>query len=248
MTSHIVGFGRGMIDLKDVVYFLVMTAAFLILNGFSLEGRLKPKARLFFSTAVGFCLIIAVMLNWLLHDLPLGRFDITEGKSHTVSNVSAKILKNLKVPVSVKLYISPADNMPTALKAIEQEITDKLEELRVASDNKFKFQVIHLETVADKGDAVHKSLQEQGVTPFQVESIQKDEIGVKLIYSTLVIEYKEKPSEIIPRIVPQTMQNLEYQLLSRIYKMTQDEKPKVAVFSPVKKEELSPEVSKLLEE
>ena len=39
MTTHFAGIERGVIDLRDVVYFVSMTTLFLVLNTFSLEGR-----------------------------------------------------------------------------------------------------------------------------------------------------------------------------------------------------------------
>jgi gliding-associated putative ABC transporter substrate-binding component GldG len=236
VASHWVGFGKGVVDLRDVLYFFAAIAIFLFLNGLSLEGRFRPKAKIIFSGAVAVCFVSLVLLNWLAHDLPLGRFDLTEGQLHTVSEVTQKILKGLKVPVQAKLYISPPENLPTALKTLEREITDKLEELKVISGGKFQYRVIHLET-SGQDQTLKAKLENEGVVPFQVESIQRDEVGVKIVYSTLVIEYKEKPQEILPRLVPQALVNLEYQLMSRIYKMTLEEKPKVAVFAPVKEDE-----------
>lgn len=247
VAAHLNGFMKGVVDVKDVLYFLVAIAVMLFLNGLSLEGRYRPRAKLVFSGAVAVCLVSLTLLNWLTHDLPLGRFDLSEGQLHTVSDVSKKILTDLKVPVQVKLYISPPDGMPTVLKTLEREITDKLEELKVVSEGKFRYRVIHLENTAQDDESVQK-LRNQGVSPFQVESVQRDEVGVKLIYSTLVIEYKEKGQEILPRLVPQGLIDLEYQLMSRIVKMTMEERPKIAVFAPLKSRELPEELAKILKE
>ncbi|OGW84118.1 MAG: hypothetical protein A3C47_06970 [Omnitrophica bacterium RIFCSPHIGHO2_02_FULL_51_18] len=246
ITSHLTGFGKGVIDIKDILYFTVMIVLFLALNGLSLEGRYRPKGKIVFSGAVVVCFVIAVLLNWLFRDLGFSRFDLTEGQAYTVSEVSARVLRNLKVPVQVKLYMSPSESMPTLLKNLERDVVDKLEELRSVSDNKFTYRVVHLEPGGDAEDPVRKTLQPQGVIPFQVESIQRDEVGVKLIYSTLIIEYKEKTNEIIPRIVPQTVQDLEYQILSRIYKMTLESRPNIAVYAPVKGQALSSDLDKIL--
>lgn len=248
LGRRIIDLGKGVIDLKDLVYFLVMIAVFLFLNGLSLEGRYRPKARLFFSGAVGMLLCSAVLVNWLIKDLPLGRFDMTEGKQYTVAAASVKILKGLKVPVNVKLFISPPDKMPTVLKSLEQDALDKLEELRVASGNKLRYQVVHVDAVPDEKDPMRQTLQNQGVVPFQVESVQKDEVGVKLIYSTLALQYKEKPIEVISRVVPQTLYDIEYQMLLRITKMTLEDRPRVAIFAPAKKEQLPADVAKALGE
>jgi len=70
--------------------------------------------------------------------------------------------------------------------------------------------------------------------PFQVESINKDEVGVKLIYSALTINYKEKPEEVLPRIVPNNLADLEYIIFSRIMKLIPQKKPKNCTFLPFK--------------
>ncbi len=244
-TGHLLSFSRGIIDFKDILYFVLLSAVFLFLNGLSLEGRFKPKARAVYSTAVVLALVVAVLANWLLHDMTLGRFDLTQGRIYTISETSLRLLKQLKVPVLVKYYVSPADHMPTVLKRLEQDAQDKLEELKIASGGNFTYRIVHIGLDATEDQKL--AYQEQGVVPFQVESIQKDEVGVKLIYSTVTIEYKEKPVELLPRIVPAALFDLEYQLVSRIYKLTLEEKPKVALYAPVQREEFQDDVAKLLE-
>jgi len=235
-ASHLNGFPAGVVDMRNVLYFLFGSAAFLFLNGLSFEGRYRPKAQWVFSGAVAVCLAGFVVLNFLLHDMPLGRFDLTQGQVNKVSDVSKKILANLKAPAQLTLYITPSENMPSLLKTLEQGVRDKIEELRIASDGKLKFRVVHLENASQDEDALLK-LRNEGVVPFQVESVQRDEVGVKVIYSSLVIEYKEKPQEVLPRLLPQMLGDLEYQLLSRLNKLVMDEKPIVAVFAPIPKSE-----------
>ncbi|OGW91105.1 MAG: hypothetical protein A3D28_03250 [Omnitrophica bacterium RIFCSPHIGHO2_02_FULL_63_14] len=247
MAGRLVDFGRGVIDLVDIVYFVLAIGALLFLNGLSLEGRYRPKARLVFSAAVAVVTLSVVLVNWLIQDVRIGRWDVTEARVHTISENSVKVLKGLKVPVRVKYYVSAREGMPTMLKSLEQEVSDKLEALRAASGDKVQWSVVRLESVPDEKDPMRRTLQNQGVTPFQVESVQRDEVGVKLIFSTLVLEYKEKPLEIIPRVLPGSLQDTEYQILSRVFKMTLEERPKIAMVAPLKENELTPELTKVLE-
>ena len=258
-ASHIISFGKGVISIKDILYFTAAISVFLILNGFYFEGRLRPKAKAVFSLTVIVSMLGLTVFNWLIHDLRLGRFDITETKIYTTSPVSQKILQSLKVPVSLNLYISPQDKMPTALKTIEQDISGKLDELKIISNNKFNYKVFHIEASnlieqnqksaesSNTTGSLEKRLQDKGVLPFQVESIDKDEVGLKLIYSAITITYKEKNEEILPRLTPTDIPDLEYLILSRITKLTREKKPNIAVFSPVKNQDLSPELSRLLQ-
>ncbi|MEK7849742.1 MAG: Gldg family protein [Candidatus Omnitrophota bacterium] len=263
-ASHVLSFNKGVIDIKDIVYFAVMVFVLLFLNGLFFEGRMRPNAKLVFLSAVFVCLTGAIIFNWLVHDLPFGRFDVTENRIYTVSKASKKILTSLKAPVLIKVYITPVEKMPTALKTLQQDITGKLDELKIVSGNKLKYQVAHIEAAnlmeqnkeqkpglpdfpeAGAETSIEKTLQAKGIVPFQVESIDRDELGVKLVYSALTITYKEKGDEILPRLVPGNIPDMEYLLLSRIVKLTQETKPKMALFSPLKTQELSPEMAQLL--
>jgi len=258
-ASRLTGFNRGVIDLKSVVYFLAAGSVFLLLNGLSLEGRLRPKAKIVFTTAVVTCLSGLIVFNWLVHDLDIARFDITENRIYTVSESAKKIFKELKVPAAVNLYITPVEKMPTAFKTLEADITGKMEELKVASGNKLNFKVFHIEAAnlmedrnkdgAQSGanaDSLEKSLQEKGIVPFQVESINKDELGVKLIYSAMTISYKEKAENILQRILPQNLPDLEYMFFSRLLKLMRDKAPFIAVYSPLKVQDVDWEMNRIL--
>lgn len=243
-ASHIISFGKGVISVKDILYFIAAISVFLALNGFYFEGRLRPKAKAVFSVSVIVSILGLTVFNWLTHDLRLGRFDITEAKIYTTSTASRKILHELKVPVSLSLYISPQDKMPTAFKTLEQDISGKLDELKIISNNKLNYKIFHIEASSlieqnqkqneSQGapDSLEKKLQDKGVLPFQVESIDKDELGLKLIYSAVSITYKEKGEEILPRLTPRDISDLEYLIVSRIAKLTREKKPNIALFSP----------------
>ncbi|MCK5260258.1 MAG: Gldg family protein [Candidatus Omnitrophica bacterium] len=254
MTRHFESFQRGVIDNRDILYFIVMTIVFLVLNVFSIEDRLRPKAKVFFSTAVGICIAMSMVINLLFMDMPLGRYDLTENKLYTVTESTKTIIKNLKAPVLVKVYISPAENMPTALKTLEQDITDRLDELQVFSGGNLSYKVFHMETIhqqaqEDKSeDSLEDKLQKKGIAPFQVRSIEQDELGIKLIYSAVAIAYKEKEEAIIPRIVPGGLSNLEYELVSRIYRMTLDETPKVALVAPYTDKQADARIQQMLKQ
>ena len=263
VASHAGSFSRGVIDVKDIIYFAAASSVFLVLNGLFLEGRLRPKSKLVFTGAVAACLIGVVTFNWLIHDLDFGRMDITQDKIYTVSDVSKKVLRELKAPLLVNLYITPADKMPTAYKTLEQDIAGKLQELKVSSNNKFSYKIFHIEAAKlleekkkesrdasanAQPDSLEASLQDKGISPFQVESIDKDEMGLKLVYSAMSIAYMEKKEEVLPRILPQTLPDLEYLIFSRVLKLTQAQKPVVAMFSPPKNRALPPELSVLLGE
>ena len=236
MTQHFASFSKGVIDVRDILYYVMGSAIFLTLNCFWLESRLRPNAKSLFATGAAIFLSIFFVFNFLFTDISIGRFDITEGKIYTMSPASAEILKGLKAPVVAKLYISPQDKMPSGLKMLESEVRDKLDEFKVASKGKFDYKVFHLEAANVAGqegqESLERSIEKKGVRPFQVRSIEADEMGVRLIYSAMTLSYKERPDEILPQITPGDLLDLEYKLVSKIFKMSLPEQPKVALVAP----------------
>ena len=227
-ANHFSSIERGVLDIRDIIYFLSYTVLFLWLNAVVVEQVMRRLAdkRFIINAAVG--LAVLMMLNLVVSDMHIGRFDLTEGKIYTVSPAAKNILKKLKdAPVTIRYYVSPKDKMPAAMKGIEQEVTDMLREFEVVS-NRIKYEVVDPTADVD----MTQTLENKGITPFDARSIERDSFGIKRIYSAIAVSYLDKPEEVIPQVVPQNLNSLEYELLSRIYRMTMANKPKVVVVAP----------------
>lgn len=263
LSDHFEVFTRGVIEIADVLYFVAWTAIFLLLNVIFIDGRNRPGTRLVFSGAVAVCLGIGFLANWLIADTSLGRFDLTEGRVFTVSQASKNILNNVDTTVQVKLYITASGDMPTGMTSLQRDITDKLDELRIASGGKLQYSVYNLEVSeviasaqdanldGEEGDedseeeALEKRLLDKGVQPFAVETMSESQVTSKLVYSSIGVAYKDKKEEIIPRILPQTLPELEYRLVSTIYKLTREKDPSVALVAPKEAINISPQMRQL---
>src|SRR5262249_9507905 len=191
VTAHYATFTKGVLVVGDVLYFLIWTAVFLFLNGLFLDIRSRPAARNTFLVAVALCLGIGLIANWLFAGQSLGRFDLTQDKIYTLSDASIKILKNLRAPVHVNLYITPKDKMPTEMQRLEQDILDKLDEMRLASKGQLLPKAMHMEAASvlqqPQGDkepgGLEKRLLDKGVRPFSVQALREDGGGNKLVYA-----------------------------------------------------------------
>ena len=179
---------------------------------------------------------ITVFLVRIGNDIPAGRMDFTEDKIYTISKGAKNILGRLDVPVQVKYYVTPKNEMPAGLKTLQQEVTDKLSELKIASKGLLEYQVVNPKETPE----LEEALSGKGVRPFQVQSVERDALAVKLVYSAMTIGYKDKGEEAIPQILPENMGSLEYELISRVMKLTRKEEPIVAVSST--KDQLDPQL------
>lgn len=265
LSDHYAAFTRGVIEIADILYFLAWTAVFLFLNIIYIDGRNRPRARVYFTATVVMCVVIGLLGNWLIRDASFGRFDVTEGKIHTVSDATKRILSQLDTPVQVKYYVSPRDQMPTGMNRLEQDIRARLDEMRIASRGNVQFSVVHLEVAnvvrsqptglgeeeeepGSEEEILEKRMADKGVEPFTVQAMGEDQITNKVIYSSIGVAYRDKPEEIIPQILPQFLPELEYRLVNTIYKLTRDEAPKVALIAPKEALNIPPEVRRMYEQ
>ncbi len=188
----------------------------------------RRNFRITFAVATVLLLAIAVIFISVTSNVPGARMDLTSDKLFTLSPAADKVLNGLKVPVQVKLYITPSDKMPTDLRNLERDLTEQLTNYAHASGDMLQFSVHN----PQDDEELQQALINKGIKPFQVQSVDKDEIGVKLVWSAITVAYKDYPEEVLPQVLPQTLLNLESSLISPIFRLTREDAPKVAVFAP----------------
>src|SRR2546423_6304770 len=143
------------------------------------------------------------------------------------------------------------------MQRLEQDILDKLDEMRLASKGQLVPKAIHMETTSvlqppgkegpdgpaptqsrqtpeggTESEGLEKRLLDKGVRPFSVEALREDEVVNKLVYAALGIAYKDKDEEIVPRVVPDDLDTLEYRLINTLYKLSRNAPPVVAMMAP----------------
>ena len=245
VTQHYLTFTRGLLVLGDVLFFLIWTLVWLLLNSLFLGIRNRPVARHGFLAALALCLSLGLTTNWLLAEQNLGRIDLTEDQLYTLSPASERMLKKLPNPVQVSLYITPRQQLPVTMRYLERDIRDQLDDMRLASDGNLRTQVVHLHTaeVIRTADTVstpdgpgapdvQRRLLEQGVRPFSVQVLEGDNIVNKLIYAAIGVSYRDKPEIVIPRLLPSDLETLEYRIMNLIDKLSRDTRPLVTLVAP----------------
>jgi ABC-2 type transport system permease protein len=242
--AHFENMYKGVITINDIVYFVSFSLVFLTLNALTVEQRMRRQADVKFFTSAAVLIAVVAMLNLVVYRLPLGRFDTTQGKIYTVSKSARNILKDLKTKVTIRYYVTPEDKMPAGMKDLQRDISDKLGEFTQISD-RIKYEVIDPTANPDAA----KTLEQKGISPFTLRTAERDAVGIKNVYSTLAISYLDKPDDIISQVMPATLPTLEYEICSRIYRLTQQGKANVAVvagYDPVDQRYNDPRVRQMM--
>jgi ABC-type uncharacterized transport system involved in gliding motility auxiliary subunit len=217
VLSHFESLGRGVIDLRDVIYFVSLAGVFLALAYAALLGRkLAPGAgtrRL--RLGVGMLAASLVVVN-LLGSYIGGRLDLTPGNAYTLSPATGRIVRNLDDLVTVKLFASK--ELPTEVALMKRDVDDLLRDLRSAG----RGQVRIIERDPSDDETARREAESLGIQPVQFNVIGQGELQVKQGYLGLAVQHGGE-TEAIPFV--QRTDDLEYRLASTIRQLSRDKKP-----------------------
>jgi ABC-2 type transport system permease protein len=184
---------RGVIDVRDVVYYASLIVFFLVLNALLLEAKrwstgaaTRPR-RLNETLLAGLAGANLIALNlWLA---PVGgvRVDLTERNEYSVSPVTRDLLRSLEDPLLVRGYFS-AKTHPL-LAPLVPRIRDLISEYGVLSRGKVRAEVI--DPTGD--EAVEKEAsQAYGIRSFPFRVAGRYEAGIVNSYFSILIKYGDQ--------------------------------------------------------
>jgi ABC-2 type transport system permease protein len=163
---------RGVIDVRDFVYYLSIIAIFITLNTFSLERErwaASGNRRIHRAWQWGTALLIAnaVAVNLWLGQINVLRMDTTQGKIYSISDATRNYLAQLQEPLLIRGYFS-AKTHPLLAPLVPQ-LRDLIKEYAVAGKGR-----VHAEFV---DPLTNPELEQEAnrkynivPTPFQVNS------------------------------------------------------------------------------
>jgi ABC-type uncharacterized transport system involved in gliding motility auxiliary subunit/ABC-type transport system involved in multi-copper enzyme maturation permease subunit len=221
VLSHFTQIARGVIDLRDALYFLTLAAVFLSLAYWALMRRkLSPQGaelrRLKLGTAVAVAAL--VVLNLFGRHIG-GRLDLTPGKQFTLARATKQLLGRLPDLVTIKLFASSA--LPPEVAFVKRDVDDLLGDYRAAGHGKVRLVV--LDPTADSTAA--REAQSLGIPPVQFNVVGQTSLQVKQGYLGIAIQYADEVRQI--PLVRRT-DDLEYRLTSFIRDLTRTSKPAIA--------------------
>lgn len=220
VLSHFTQIARGVIDLRDALYFVTLAAVFLCLAYFSLMRRkLSPQGpelrRLKMGTAVAVAAL--VVLN-LFGRYIGGRLDLTPGRQFTLSRATKQLLGKLPDLVTIKLFAS--SELPPEVAFVKRDVDDLLGDYRAAGHGKVR--LVATDPSADTAAA--REAQALGIPPVQFNVVGQTSLQVKEGYLGIALQYANEVRQI--PLVRRT-DDLEYRLTSFIRDLTRTGKPAI---------------------
>ena len=222
VLTHFTGIARGVIDLRDAIYFLSLAAVFLVLAYFALmRRRLTARGAAIQRLRLGTVLLVLglVVLNLFGRHIG-GRLDLTPGRAYTLSPATRRLLGRLDDLVTIKLFASAA--LPPEVAFLRRDVDDLLHDYRAAGGGKVRLVV--LDPSADT--AATRAARTLGIPPVQFNVVGRGELQVKDGYLGIAVQYAEG-MKTIPFV--RQASDLEYRLTSDIRALTRKQRPTVGL-------------------
>lgn len=218
LRYHYRSLSRGVIDLRDVAYYIILAAIFFGLTVLRIARQKQSLKRPALGLAGGLLLLGIGAAVWG------GRWDLTADKRYTLLPVTKDILRAHQEPVLVKVYLT--GDLPAAFKRMEKSLRELLDEFRrYRPDLRYRFVDIY-EAESAKSDALVRELMEKGLEPTQLEVKTKEGMTRRLIFpcAELTIGEKTLPLNLLqPQLgqdaqstLNRSVENLELQLIQAI--------------------------------
>ena len=211
-VTHFSSIARGVIDLRDVLYFVALMSTFLSATFLTIRGKslshLSPQYRNL-QLGVAGLIVFSLLVGWFGSSIG-GRLDLTSDKLFTLSAGTKKIISDLDDLVTVTLYKSK--DPPPQISLVTRDVTDFLRDFAAGSDGKVKI----VEKFPLDDEDARREAGLAGVPPREFAEVGQAEVSRKVGYLGLTMTYTDR-REVLP-FVP-TVDGFEYRLASQANKM-----------------------------
>jgi ABC-type transport system involved in multi-copper enzyme maturation permease subunit len=225
VDAHYEPFLRGVVDSRDVVYFLSGAALFwagtlaAFHRAVRLEWRKDRVKRWGLTAGTGLALAagIAALAN-LVSSAAFFRWDWTADDRYSLSEASVKLARSLQDPLLARLYLSPG--LPQPYETQGRYVVDLLREYRGASKGMIALEIVD----PDSSDRARSDAAEAGVEPARFTQLASDQFQVRQGYMGVVLHYQDK-RETIPFV--RDTAGLEYDVSSLIKQLAAPARPRI---------------------
>lgn len=183
---------RGVLDVRDIYYYLSIVGVFMALNILSLE-RLRwagnpsqsHHRQWFLFTVLTVANLLAA--NFWLNSVRVARIDLTEGKSYSLSPATKDYIAQATEPLLIRGYFSQKSH--PFLEPLVPQLKDLLEEYQVVGGSKLRVEFV--DPHSDQ-DVEAEAADKYGIRPVPFRMASRYEAGVVNSYFDLVIAYGDE--------------------------------------------------------
>lgn len=218
---------RGVIDLRDLIYYGSLSALFLVLNIISIDSlrwsETATSYRFTYLRTTSLICLNLIAINIWIYPLYGLRLDLTAQKEFTISQTTKDLISTIPEQLLIRAYLS--EKTHPLLSPLIPQISDMLREYEIASRGMLKAEIVdpindqEIETEANQAYGIQP-------TPFQIAG--RNESSIINAYFDILVRYGDQSIVISLEDLIEVQQsagginvflkNLEYNLTSAIKK------------------------------
>jgi len=235
INEHYNSISRGVVDSRDLVYFLAVVFIFLWVasriihfNKINLQKEIKS----------GGIALVALILLSIVSGHVFFRIDLTAEKRYSVDDISISLVKKLKEPVNITLYLD--GELPAGFRKLKKSIQEKIADYNAYSSKLINLVVIDPYEIADmkRREQLFAELAGKGLQPTEIHQNTEKGTITRRIFPGAIIEYGNR--QVAVNLLKNnqntsaevnwnnSIENLEYEFSSAFAELMNEEKQSVA--------------------
>ncbi len=233
MNYHYKSISRGVIDTRDIIYFLSVTGCFILITKLGISTTSIVKKDILRLVGI---LIALITINVILNRVNK-RFDLTKDQRYTLSKSAKNIINLAESPVVIDIFLK-GEAFPSEFRRLQQETKQLLEEFNNENDNIIYNFINPLENESQRERTIQQ-LTQRGLTPMQLSVQENGKSTQEVIFPWALASYNER-TVTIPLIknkigasqqdlVSNSVQHLEYAFADGLNKLLKPKSKKIAI-------------------
>jgi ABC-type uncharacterized transport system involved in gliding motility auxiliary subunit/ABC-type transport system involved in multi-copper enzyme maturation permease subunit len=231
VMTHFQPFTSGMLDSRDVIFFLLIIGFALFTTGVIIRShqastdklrKRKDFERMVYSSGGVAAMFVIMVAFYIVTSAVKVRADVTADKIHTLSAGTKKILRKLDSRLTLRFYCTQSDNaMPPALRTYARRIEELLQEYQQEAKGKLIFEKFDPRPDSDTEDAARQN---------GVEGRPTGPFGAEKIYLGLVVSLLNEKFA-LPFLPPERERLLEYDISRAISRVASSARPAIGIMT-----------------
>ncbi len=180
---------------------------------------------------------LIVLINFIGSNF-FGRLDLTEEKRYMLNVSSSERLENLEDVVFVRVYLE--GDLPTEFRELRNATKEILDDFRAYAGENIQYEFINPSESPDEKErvAVYQELTRQGLQYTNIRLQTGDKTSEQIIFPGAIVSFRsrETPIQLLQsqmgateqQMITNSIQQLEYEFMSAIDKITSTYKKRVA--------------------
>lgn len=183
---------RGVIDFRDLYYYVSIASSMLFLNVLGLEqlrwaGNAANQRHKTWSVISALCIANLIAGNFWLQQVGWARVDLTEGQLYSISPATRRYLRQLKEPLLIRCYFSKKTH--PLLQPLVPRLKDLLTEYALASYGKVRVEFVD---PLEKPEIEREAAEQYGIKPVVFQTASKYQAALTNSYFDILVKYGDQ--------------------------------------------------------